>query len=107
MMHRSLLPAAALAALLAGIHVADAASNRGTAGSAERTNWCRDKLSECNSAAEETCTFNHPPGGARDACIDTRSGQCSSSYGSGSNCTTAARTGGAIGAGSTLKLKTK
>lgn len=87
-MHTKVVMFATVVGLVGMMASADAAPNRGTAGSQERKNWCDSKLRDCNAAAKETCEFTYPPSQS-PACISDRQKNCDSSFGSNSTCTTA------------------
>lgn len=83
-----------------------AAKNRGAPGSSDRADWCRSKLGECRSAADQTCNFTYGGNAAQlEACLDERRNSCEHSYGSSSNCTTAIRPATQIFKNGTLKLQ--
>lgn len=87
-MHTKVVLFATVVGLVGIMASAEAAPNRGTAGSQERKDWCSFKLRDCYDAATKTCEFNYPPSQS-PSCISDRQKNCDSSYGSNSTCTTA------------------
>lgn len=90
-MHTKIVMFATVVGLVGMMVSADAAPNRGTPGSQERKDWCDSKLQGCYDAAKETCESTYPPSISSD-CVSARQKSCDSSYGSNSDCLTAART---------------
>jgi hypothetical protein len=84
-MHTKVVTLATVVCLIGMIASADAAKKtRGTPGSPERTEWCRDKLQACLDNSPLFCTKN--PQLDWNACVFTYNASCESSWGDLSTC---------------------